>query len=129
VTARVNVPNHTGDQQGRSGVGILTQLSNRYVAQVVTFCAVTCSDGFGFVACRYRAGAGVSRTMKFSMLDRSRGVARACPFSVTRIGYQRNAKLQLTVLLAPPEAVPELYLHPEHRRRRWRPVLRTEFDV
>jgi hypothetical protein len=43
--------------------------------------------------------------------------------------HQRNAKLQLTVLLAPPEAVPELYLHPEHRRRRWRPALRTDFDV
>ena len=43
--------------------------------------------------------------------------------------HQRNAKLQLTVLLAPRDAVPELYLHPEHRRRRWRPALRTEFDV
>lgn len=43
--------------------------------------------------------------------------------------HQRNAKLQLTVLLAPRDAVPGLYLHPEHRRRRWRPALRTEFDV
>jgi hypothetical protein len=43
--------------------------------------------------------------------------------------HQRNAKLQLTVLLAPPEPVPGLYLHPDHRRRRSRPPLRTEFDV
>ena len=43
--------------------------------------------------------------------------------------HQRNAKLQLTVLLAPPEAVPDLYLHPEHRRRRSRAALRTKFDV
>jgi hypothetical protein len=43
--------------------------------------------------------------------------------------HQRNAKLQLTVLLAPPEAVPELYLHPDHRRRRLRLAMRTAFDV
>jgi hypothetical protein len=43
--------------------------------------------------------------------------------------HQRNAKLQLTVLLAPPEAVPGLYLHPDHRRRRLRPAVRSEFDV
>ena len=35
---------------------------------MVTFGAVTCSDGFGFVAFRYRAGTGLSRTMKFSVL-------------------------------------------------------------
>jgi hypothetical protein len=43
--------------------------------------------------------------------------------------HQRNAKLQLTVLLAPREAVPGLYLHPEHRRRRRRPAVRSEFNV
>ena len=43
--------------------------------------------------------------------------------------HQRNAKLQLTVLLAPPEAVPGLYLHPDHRRRRLRPAVRSEFNV
>jgi hypothetical protein len=42
---------------------------------------------------------------------------------------QRNAKLQLTVLLAPTEAVPGLYLHPEHRRRLRRPAVRGEFSV
>src|SRR5262249_34963524 len=42
---------------------------------------------------------------------------------------QRNATLQLPVLLAPPEAVPGLYLHPDHRRRRSRPPLRTQFNV
>jgi hypothetical protein len=30
---------------------------------VVTSRAVTCSDGFGFVALRYWAGTGLSRTM------------------------------------------------------------------
>jgi hypothetical protein len=43
--------------------------------------------------------------------------------------HQRNAKLQLTVVLAPAEAVPGLYVHPDHRRRRRRPVVRSEFDV
>jgi hypothetical protein len=43
--------------------------------------------------------------------------------------HQWNAKLQLTVLLAPRAAVPGLYLHPDHRRRRRRPAMRTEFDV
>ena len=43
--------------------------------------------------------------------------------------HQRNAKLQLTVVLAPPEVVPGLYVHPDHRRRRRRPVVRSEFDV
>ena len=43
--------------------------------------------------------------------------------------HQRNAKLQLTVALAPAEAVPGLYVHPDHRRRRRRPIVRSEFDV
>ena len=53
----------------------------------------------------------------------------ALPVGLAVDGHQRNAKLQLTVLLAPPEAVPDLYLHAEHRRRRSRPALRTEFHV
>ena len=32
---------------------------------MVTSRAMTSSDGFGFVAFRYRAGTGLSRTMKF----------------------------------------------------------------
>jgi hypothetical protein len=43
--------------------------------------------------------------------------------------HQRNAKLRLTVALAPAEAVPGLYVHPDHRRRRRRPVVRSDFDV
>ena len=43
--------------------------------------------------------------------------------------HQRNAKLQLTVVLAPPEVVPGLYVHPDHRRRRRRPVVRSQLDV
>jgi hypothetical protein len=43
--------------------------------------------------------------------------------------HQRNAKLQLTVLRAPPEAVLDLYRHPEHRRRPSCPALRARFDV
>jgi hypothetical protein len=31
--------------------------------------------------------------------------------------HGRNAKLQLSVLLAPAEPVEGLYLHPQHRRR------------
>jgi hypothetical protein len=46
-----------------------------------------------------------------------------------RTPHQRNAKLQLTVLLAPPEEVPGLYLHPDHRRRLRRPAVRSQFDV
>jgi hypothetical protein len=37
--------------------------------------------------------------------------------------------MQLTLLLAPAEAVPGLYLHPEHRRRLRRAAARSEFDV
>jgi hypothetical protein len=43
--------------------------------------------------------------------------------------HQRNAKLQLTVVLAPPEVVPGLYVHPDHRRRRLRAAVRSELDV
>jgi len=35
----------------------------------------------------------------------------------------------VTVALAPAEAVPGLYVHPDHRRRRRRPVVRSDFDV
>ena len=44
-------------------------------------------------------------------------------------GHQRNAKLQLTVLLSPPGPVPGLYLHPDHRRRRRRLAVRSDLSV
>jgi hypothetical protein len=44
-------------------------------------------------------------------------------------GYLRNAKLQLTAVLAPGEEVPGLYLHPDHRRRLRRPPVRSALDV
>ena len=44
-------------------------------------------------------------------------------------GHLRNAKLQLTAVLAPEEEIPELYLHPEHRRRLRRPPVRSSLDV
>jgi hypothetical protein len=37
--------------------------------------------------------------------------------------------LQLTVSLAPSEPVPELYLHPDHRRRARRSPVRSDLDV
>jgi len=40
--------------------------------------------------------------------------------------HQRNARLQLTVTLSPAEAVPGLYIHPDHRRRLRRPAVRSE---
>jgi hypothetical protein len=43
--------------------------------------------------------------------------------------HQRNSKLQLTVILAPPVAVPGLYVHPDHRRRLRRLPVRSDFDV
>ena len=43
------------------------------------------------------------------------GFAHAVGLAVGDHG--RNAKLQLTVLLAPEEPVVGLYLHPQHRRR------------
>jgi hypothetical protein len=44
-------------------------------------------------------------------------------------GYLRNAKLQLSAVLAPGEKVPGLYLHPEHRRRLRRTAVRSELNV
>jgi hypothetical protein len=38
--------------------------------------------------------------------------------------HERNAKLQLTVVLVPDEPVPGLYVHPDHRRRLRRPAVR-----
>jgi hypothetical protein len=43
--------------------------------------------------------------------------------------YQRNAKLYLTVTLAPDGPVEGLYLHPDHRRRLRRPVVEGVHDV
>jgi hypothetical protein len=45
------------------------------------------------------------------------------------IDHQRNAKLQLTVLLSPAGPVPGLYLHPDHRRRLRRPAVRSDLSV
>jgi hypothetical protein len=43
--------------------------------------------------------------------------------------HQRNAKLQVTVTLSSTGAVPELYLHPDHRRRLKRLPVRSDLDV
>jgi hypothetical protein len=51
--------------------------------------------------------------------------ARPAPAPLPRRGHQRNAKLQLTVVLAPSEPVPGLYIHPDHRRRLRRPAVRS----
>jgi hypothetical protein len=51
------------------------------------------------------------------------------PSSSPQHRYQRNAKPQLTVWLSPPEAVPGVYIHPDHRRRLRRPAVRSDLDV
>jgi len=44
-------------------------------------------------------------------------------------GHQRTAKLQLTVTLSPAEAVPGLYVHPDHRRRLRRSAVRSDLNA
>ncbi len=51
------------------------------------------------------------------------------PIAVAFECHQRNAKLQLTVALSPAMVVPELYLHPDHRRRLRRPAVRSDLNV
>ena len=43
--------------------------------------------------------------------------------------YLRNAKLQLSAVLAPEDEVPGLYLHPDHRRRLRRDPVRSDLNV
>jgi hypothetical protein len=62
---------------------------------------------------------------KLAVEARATGRVRVDPF----LGHGRNAKLQLTVLLAPEEPVDGLYLHPEHRRRARRADARMGMDV
>ncbi len=44
-------------------------------------------------------------------------------------GHLRNAKLQLSAVLAPGDEVPGLYLHPDHRRRLRRAPVRSDLSV
>lgn len=48
--------------------------------------------------------------------------------SVGQLSHRRDAKLQLTVTLAPDDPVAALYLHPDHCRRRLDAV-KTHLDV
>src|SRR5258708_3724327 len=43
--------------------------------------------------------------------------------------HLRNAKLQLTVVLAPAGEVPALYIHPDHRRRLRRTPVRSDLGA
>jgi hypothetical protein len=61
---------------------------------------------------------------------------RPTPIAVARAAlncavdpYLRNAKLQLSAVLAPGDEVPGLYLHPDHRRRLRRPPVRSDPNV
>jgi hypothetical protein len=51
------------------------------------------------------------------------------PVGVSLEGHLRNAKLQLSVVLAPEGEVPGLYLHPDHRRRLRRAPVRSDLSV
>jgi hypothetical protein len=58
------------------------------------------------------------------------GHTRDCLAVAPPLGdHGRNAKLQLTVLLAPEEPVDGLYVHPEHRRRARRADAPMGMDV
>jgi len=57
------------------------------------------------------------------------GVVVSQPVGLAVGSHQRNAKLQLTVMLSPALVVPGLYLHPDHRRRRRRPAVRSDLNV
>ena len=51
------------------------------------------------------------------------------PVRVALGEHLRNAKLLLSAVLAPEDAVPELYLHPDHRRRLRRDPVRSDLNV
>jgi hypothetical protein len=51
------------------------------------------------------------------------------PVGVAVGDHLRNAKLQLSAVLAPAGEVPGLYLHPDHRRRLRRAPVRSDLSV
>jgi hypothetical protein len=51
------------------------------------------------------------------------------PVGVALGQYLRNAKLQLSAVLAPAGEVLGLYLHPDHRRRLRREPVRSDLSV
>jgi hypothetical protein len=75
-------------------------------------CVSCCSGWFSFVRGGLWSGAGLFHAV---------GVAAG--------EYLRNAKLQLTVVLAPEAEVPGLYVHPDHRRRLRRAAVRSDLGV
>jgi hypothetical protein len=74
-------------------------------------------DPLGPVVCSFFGGSGCWDATEVAVFE---------SVAVAFEGHQRNAKLQLTVLLAPPEPVPGLLIHPDHRRRLRRPAVRSE---
>ena len=53
----------------------------------------------------------------------------AAPVGLSFDVHLRNAKLQLSAVLAPGDEVPGLYLHPDHRRRLRRAPVRSDISV
>ena len=76
-------------------------------------------------------GSGAHRAIIEQVIAHYRGDARVLAVAVfgSVSTHLRNAKLQLSAVLAPEEEIPGLYLHPDHRRRLRRDPVRSDLNV